>query len=69
MQWHKMAALRLATEIHDKKFTMFQNGPATMHLGQLHHEVDELRKQAFGDNNDTFGRSLSYRDLHDLDKP
>jgi predicted transcriptional regulator len=75
-QWHKIAALRLATEIHDKKFTMFQNGPATMHLGQLRHELDELKKQALGDNyvNDRFeGRSLNYRDLeldkNDLGKP
>jgi hypothetical protein len=55
---------------------MFQNGPATMHLGQLRHELDELKKQALGNNyvNDRFeGRSLNYRDLeldkNDLGKP
>ena len=53
---------------------MFQNGPATMLLGQLHDEVAELRKQALGDNyvNDRFeSRSLNYRDLdkNELGKP
>ena len=73
-QWHKIAALRLAHEVQNHKFSMFQNGPATMLLGQLHDEVAELRKQALGDNyvNDRFeSRSLNYRDLdkNELGKP
>jgi hypothetical protein len=30
IQWHKIAALRLAADFYEKKFGMFQNGPAVM---------------------------------------
>jgi hypothetical protein len=66
LTWHKIAALRLAADINDKKFSMFQNGPAFMQLRELHDELDELRKQALGDGyiSDKFeSRSLIYRDL------
>jgi len=49
LTWHKIAALRLAADINDKKFSMFQNGPAFMQLRELHDELDALRKQALGD--------------------
>ena len=74
--WHKIAALRLAAEIYDKKFTMFQNGPATMQLRRLHDRVDELRRLALEDNSDddTFTKRSPYSpirdfDIRDLDKP
>jgi hypothetical protein len=71
-QWHKIAALRLATEILDKKFTMFQNGPATKHLGRLHDELAELRKNALGIDNDndiSSRRSLIFQRLGFTFKP
>jgi DNA-binding CsgD family transcriptional regulator len=37
--WHRIAALRLATEINDKKFSMFMNGPAIMEVRRLKDEV------------------------------
>lgn len=64
-QWHKIAALRLAHEVHNHKFSMFQNGPAFMQIRGLYDEVDKLKKQALGidnDNETTFRRSLSFRD-------
>jgi hypothetical protein len=74
-QWHKIAALRLAHEVQNHKFSMFQNGPATMHIGHLHEEVEEIRRMALEDRNDKFTKSLPspspYKDFdaHDLDKP
>jgi hypothetical protein len=78
-QWHKMAALRLAHEVQHHKFSMFQNGPATMHLGQLQDKVDEIRRIALEDRSDTFTKksdslhshSSPYYDFNvrDLDKP
>jgi transcriptional regulator with XRE-family HTH domain len=41
--WHKLAALRLATEINDKKFDMFSSGPAMMEVRRLKDEVIALR--------------------------
>jgi hypothetical protein len=34
-QWHKIAALKLAAEINDKKFGIFTSGPAFMNIGRL----------------------------------
>jgi hypothetical protein len=76
-QWHKIAALRLAHEVQNRKFSMFQNGPATMQLGKLHEQVEELRRFALEDRTDTFAKrsdslhSSPYHDfkVRDLDKP
>jgi hypothetical protein len=78
-QWHKIAALRLAREVQNHKFRMFQNGPE---IGTLHEKVEELRRFASEDRSDTFikrGDSLPlfspssspYKDFNvrDLDKP
>jgi hypothetical protein len=56
LTWHKIAALRLAADINDKKFSMFQNGPAFMQLRELHDELHYI--------SDKFeSRNLNYRDL------
>jgi transcriptional regulator len=74
-QWHKIAALRLASDIQEHKFSMFQNGPAIMYLGKLHDKVEEIRRMASEDRNDKFTKSLPspspYKDfdVRDLDKP
>jgi hypothetical protein len=71
--WHKIAALKLATEINDKKFGMFQNGPAIIEVNRLGNELNRI-KNAFRDNNNDssrYKRGLSYNreDLHDLGLP
>ncbi|HET6716639.1 MAG TPA: hypothetical protein VFG90_05875 [Nitrososphaeraceae archaeon] len=64
----KLAAIRIAGEVIEKKFGMFQNGPAIMQLDHLRDKVGEIRKLALEDNNDTFWkRSLSYKDLYPHD--
>jgi HTH domain len=66
-QWHKIAALRLAVDITDKKFSMFQNGPTIMQVNTMRDRLEDLRKQALGDNDSSynaFKRRLSYKDLH-----
>jgi hypothetical protein len=74
-QWHKIAALRLAADIHDKKFDMFQNGPAIIYLGKLHKQVGELRRFAIEERSNggtLIKRSDSpYHDFNvrDMDKP
>ena len=76
-QWHKIAALRLANDVQKDKFSMFQNGPATMHIGKLHEQVEELRRFTLEDGGGVFIKrndspSLSpYKDfdVRDLDKP
>jgi hypothetical protein len=76
-QWHKIAVLRLANEIHNHKFSMFQNGPAIMHLGHLQEEVEKIRRMALEDRTDVFIKrsdSPSYSpykdvDVRDFDKP
>ena len=74
--WHRIAALKLATEINDKKFGMFQNGPAIMEINRLEDELNSLKKSAFGDiyYNDpsAYKRSLPYNnsgDQHDQGLP
>ncbi len=44
-------SLKLASDIHEKKFNMFQNGPAVMELKRLHERVDEIKRMALEDNN------------------
>jgi hypothetical protein len=80
-QWHKIAALKIAGDINLKKFSMFQEGPATMELSVLRRRVEELRRYALEDKTDTFttrsdglhshSSSLPYHDFNvrDLDKP
>jgi hypothetical protein len=66
----KLAALKLAAEIHDKEFSMFKDGPTVMDLRRLHEKVDDLKRVAFEERN-TFGtRFLPRRDIdiNDLDK-
>jgi hypothetical protein len=66
----KLAALKLATEIHDKEFSMFKDGPTVMDLRRLHEKVDDLRRVAFEERN-TFGTRFLLRrdiDINDLDK-
>lgn len=72
--WHRIAALKLATEVNDKKFGMFQCGPALMEVNRLGDELNRLKKNDLGENyNDSsrYRRSLSYNrgNLHDLDLP
>jgi hypothetical protein len=81
-QWHKLTAMRIAHEVQHHKFIMFQNGPATMYLGKMHEEIEEIRRIALEDRSDTFttkrdnlNRGLPspspYHDFNvrDLDKP
>jgi hypothetical protein len=58
---------------------MFQNGPATLHLGKLQEEVDKIRRMALEDRTGVFNKSSDspsfptspYKnfDVRDLDKP
>ena len=72
-QWHKIAALRLAADIQEKKFRMFQDGPAVMDLNRMHDEVEELKKIALEDSNTFTTRYLPspHKDvnINDLNKP
>jgi DNA-binding CsgD family transcriptional regulator len=68
----RMAALKLAAEIYDKKLNMFQNGPATMELKRLHDKVDELRRGALSDDNiftQRYPRKDPNLNMDDLGKP
>jgi hypothetical protein len=77
-QWHKLAAMRLAGDVIEKKFNIIQNGPEIMQLRKLQDRVEEIRRAAF-ENRDTFTQRLPsyssssspYHDFNvrDLDKP
>jgi hypothetical protein len=78
--WIKLGTLRIAQEVQHHKFSMFQNGPATMELGTLRKEIEDLRRFALEDRTDTFTKrsdthglrtSSPYHDFNvsDLDKP
>lgn len=44
----RMAALKLASDIYDKKMNMFKDGPATFQLKSLYDKVEELRRGTLG---------------------
>jgi hypothetical protein len=51
---HKLAAIRVAGEVIEKKFNVFVNGPAMMTKGTLRDKVERIKKLAL-DNNDSCG--------------
>ena len=57
-QWHKIAALKLEADIQEKKFRMFQEGPAVMDLNRMRDQLNELRKIALEDSNTVTTRYL-----------
>jgi hypothetical protein len=50
-QWHKIAALRLAVLINEKKANIFMNCPAVIEVNTLTEKVKTLRNDVL---NDTF---------------
>jgi hypothetical protein len=48
-QWHKIAALRLAVLINEKKANIFLNGPAILEVETLTKRVKELRDDVLTD--------------------
>jgi hypothetical protein len=67
-EFHKVAWLRLAREIQIHKFTMFQNGPATLELGTLREKVEDLRRFALEDRSRS-GTFTKRADLHSYPSP
>lgn len=48
-QWHKMAAIRLAATINEKKFNIFANGPAMLEVNRLREDITALKENNFDD--------------------
>ena len=48
-QWHKIAAIRIAATINEKKFNIFANGPAMMEFNRLREVVQQLKEDALKD--------------------
>jgi hypothetical protein len=48
-QWHKIAAIRLAILINEKKANIFMNGPAILEVDTLTRKVKELRDDVIAD--------------------
>ena len=48
-QWNKIAAIRLAAYINEKKFNIFVNGPAVLELDKLGEKVKTLRDTVLND--------------------
>jgi hypothetical protein len=68
----RMAALKLAGDLYDKKMNMFKDGPATMELKSLQDKVEELRRGALSDDNmftQRYPRKDPNLNLDDLGKP
>ena len=52
-QWHKIAAVRLAASINEKKFNIVMNGPSILELDGLKEKVNTLRQEFFSVSNTT----------------
>jgi hypothetical protein len=48
-QWHKIAAVRLAASINEKKFNILMNGPAILEVDRLSEKVKTLRDNIIND--------------------
>jgi DeoR/GlpR family transcriptional regulator of sugar metabolism len=52
-QWHKIAAVRLAASINEKKFNIVMNGPSVLELATLEKRVNTLKQDFFSVSNTT----------------
>ena len=62
-QWHKIAAIRIAATINEKKFNIFANGPAMMQLNKLSEVVKTLKENTF-DEKGNLKRELTDKELN-----
>jgi DeoR/GlpR family transcriptional regulator of sugar metabolism len=52
-QWHKIAAVRLAASINEKKFNIVMNGPSILELDKLKDRVNTMKQDFFSVSNTT----------------